>query len=151
MLRSALAPLVVFSASILTACSGGRDVHGSLRSLRIQEDGTRQFTDEDIRNGSFATYVQKAADEFEESVGQGYSYGFFIVEDVTEDEYYLRVGGGGGAPEYFLSDSDDIDLSLARAGRITVRPLIPQTGTSLALDLQNLAPWQQGDELEISS
>lgn len=145
-----LVPIALLSILSLSACSGGRDVHGARRALLIDEAFNELFAGYDITGEDYRTFVDKGGGEFEESIAAVYQDGVFIIESVTEDQYLLlRRSSNPPLAELYLSSEDNIDLSdavLGRAGQV-----VPDPETFLELDLTGLSAWNSGDRLELIS
>lgn len=71
--------------------------------------------------------------------------GTFEIEGVPEGPYLLRVDR-----LYFQTDRDTIDLSYRTLGRAGA-PRATMSPTTVVLDVDDLAPWQAGDELQLYS
>lgn len=138
--------LLILASAALAACSGGRDVHGSKRVLRVDEAGNESFQDIDLSMVNYRTYVDKGGGEYEVSPGTSYTVGVFIVQDVTEDDYLL-LETNGEQTRLFVSDSDDIDLSFVRPGRDFLN--YPEDPALLQLDLSNVDGLGGNDRLEV--
>ncbi|WP_147470204.1 hypothetical protein [Corallococcus sp. AB049A] len=84
-------------------------------------------------NGTFTTFN-----------GAGAADGTFSIQGVPSGAYYLRLG-----KDYVVTNSRAPDLGRDGQGRPDAAPA--SASTTLSVDLQGLAPWQVGDDLEVFS
>jgi hypothetical protein len=83
---------------------------------------------------------------FEVYPGTGTAEGTFSIPGVPVGTYYLQIGTG----TVLVATADDIDLRGDVLGRPDATP-VTVSPTDLVLDVDNLAPWQEGDELQMYS
>jgi hypothetical protein len=76
--------------------------------------------------------------------------GTFEFPDLAQGQrYYLRINRVGVPPVYVVTSATNLDLGSFVMGRPDTATA--GTGTSLVFDVDNLAPWQQTDALQLYS
>lgn len=118
-----------------------RTVTGVMMHRHVTPDG-EVAVPVDLTGAAIAALVPPS---FEVHPGAGDASGTFSIPAVPTGVYYLQVDG-----LYVVTSRDEVDLSYAVLGRTDAVPATIQP-TDLVLDLDNLAPWQFGDELQMFS
>lgn len=81
--------------------------------------------------------------------GVGHADGTFTIDNVPDGPYWLRVPGATAATGYYRTNESAIDAGFSKRGRSD--QTLEAANTSLVLNVTNLAPWQDGDTLELVS
>lgn len=100
----------------------------------------------DLSAATLEALVPMGSGQWKTIAGKGQKDGTFSISGVPSGPYVLHVVLGGAA-SYLYTSARDIDLGSERAGRKdAVAPKVKPT--NLGLNLQNLAAWQDGDDIE---
>lgn len=115
-----------------TSASGIKNVANDLSAFAVSaliEDG----------QGGYATIA-----------GTGNADGTFIIENVPDGPYWLRLPGQYAALAYYRTSASTVDAGFALQGRPDAVP-VTTSPTNLVFNVAGLAPWQAGDNLELFS
>lgn len=137
------AQVVHFSDAFVAAPTGERTVSGSkVITWHTGESFTNVPVDLSTlqvvalvvaTNGSLTTYT-----------GTGNADGTFEIQSVPYGSYYLQIG-----TQYVVTSESVVDLGYTDLGRAMRDPA--SSATSITMNVTNLAPWQNGDQLELIS
>jgi len=81
--------------------------------------------------------------------GTGFLNGTFQIDNVPVGPYYLLLRDPYYDGDYYVTDSDDVDMSLYVLGRPDA--VAATSNTPLTLNVGNLSPWAATNRLEIIS
>lgn len=118
-----------------------RTVTGVMMRRHVTSDGTVDAA-VDLTQAEIAALTPPS---FEVHPGTGDALGTFSIPDVPVGTYYLKIDD-----TYLVRSGDSVDLSHAVLGRPDAVPVTIQP-TDVVLDVDNLAAWQIGDELQMFS
>lgn len=125
-----------------TPSSGSRAVTGYQYTTYIEASKTTNVP-EDLTMAGIAALVPQTNGSFTVIQGRGNADGSFVIDNVPNGTYYLRVGN-----KYFVTDADSFDLTAAIGGRPNLVPAATGTGINL-MSVTNMNPWSADDHLEV--
>lgn len=122
--------------------SGSRAVTGYQYTNYVEATRTTNVP-ENLTMAGIAALVPQSNGSFTTIQGRGNADGSFVIDNVPNGTYYLRVGN-----QYFVTDADSFDLSDAEVGRPNKVPADPATTVTLT-SATNLGAWTDNDHLEV--
>lgn len=129
----------------------GRTIRGTRMIDYVTEAGVTTKP-VDLSSVSVAAYFQTTSGYVAKS-GIGQSDGTFAISGALPGSYWLRLEPLTSATsrrlvQWFFSDTDSIDLGYTLAGRSTLSRA-KVSPTNLVINLNNLKPWQAGDDIQV--
>jgi hypothetical protein len=112
----------------------------------------------DLSDFEVAALIEDGAGGYTVIDGQGNADGTFVIDAVPDGTYWLRVpaperaaapGGADGGIGLYRTEASAVDAGYTQQGRSDAVPYT--TPTELVLDVTGLAPWQDGDQVELFS
>src|SRR5690349_14625926 len=101
------------------------DVVGTWRITNVLLDGTTLVTNLDIRGYGFQAEVYEGG-HFRTIDGEGTEHGTFVIHDVPQGTYYLKVNVPGEIwPSYYVTDRRSLQLGDTQVGRPAASPSAP--------------------------
>jgi hypothetical protein len=145
------------SSSSSSSSSGGgggpgRTVSGTetITYVRTGASGAvAQDVHPDLTNVAITALVLQGGQFGAPIAGRGSLNGTFTIDNVPVGPYYLNVRDGNYDDSYFVTDSDDVDISFAKLGRPDAQQAT--LSTPLELIIGNLDKWAATDRLELVS
>lgn len=142
------AEIVHFSDGYVGPAETTRTVTGSQVVAHVSASAV-DLSPTDLSMFPVAALVEDGNGGYTELPGSGHSDGTFTIDNVPDGNYWLRVPGARGGVALFRTNASAVDAGYATEGRATQTAELPNT--QLTLDVTNLAPWQNGDMLELIS
>lgn len=103
----------------------------------------------DLTTFPVAALVEDGSGGYTTIAGVGHADGTFTIDSVPDGAYWLRVPGPTAATAYYRTSASAIDAGYSKRGRSDQS--LEAANSSLVLNVTNLAPWQDGDTLELVS
>jgi hypothetical protein len=124
---------------------GGTAVTGVRNSHRVRADGTVLVVPLDLSAATVGAWVPTVdGSSYNWRPGTGQASGTFLIPNVERTPYLLQFGGS-----YVWATSRTLDLSGADLGRPDVQ--LEAEETQLSVMLNEMSPWQDGDDLQLHS
>jgi hypothetical protein len=109
-------------------------------------EGAPVRTPDDLSAATIEALVQKGGGQRQTITGQGFSNGTFIIPSVPHGPYLFHIVRGG-ASTYLDTSARVLDLGSEIGGRPDA--IVPEIApTNLIHTMSDLAPWQDGDDIE---
>lgn len=129
--------------SIADASSGVRGTS----VVHYIEDSKTVDVPEDLSSYVIEAFVARPATGFDVYPGVGKADGTFFIPSVPQGPYYLHVGYTATTGIYAATSARTLDMGYSVTGR---PPAQTPAGTTLTLNIGNLAPWGSGNDLQLS-
>lgn len=141
--------VVHFSSGYVGAAEDSRTVTGSQVETWVSAARAAENVPVDLTNFVVAALVDDGLGGYTTIEGVGNDNGTFTIEGVPDGEYWLRVPGQSYGAAHYRTSASAVDAGYTKQGRPDADAYTMPT--DLVLNLTNLAPWQDGDQIEMFS